>query len=218
MKTNFEDYVESIIPEINMLSISNTKIIPGAMLESMEKDIYVGHIKNYLSQSPSLQGFDWTTETYDASILFKNFNVVENTEGALKVMKFLGIDLKLDRDFKFDFDIQEVKGIRFKDFSKIKCEIALEEYKDRNKDTWKKLVGYFLVFETLYATKFALKIEVDKSTGGSLDADWKDKIDVSANLKIDKSSDGVIINNNAEVPFGAIGFKIKRGGLKEVDK
>ncbi len=48
MVSSFESILKDIIPEVSFPSISDTKIVPGAMLRSQKDDIWTYTIETYL--------------------------------------------------------------------------------------------------------------------------------------------------------------------------
>ena len=48
MVSSFESILENIIPEVNFVTISDTRLIPGALLRSQEDDTWTDNIKTIL--------------------------------------------------------------------------------------------------------------------------------------------------------------------------
>jgi hypothetical protein len=77
MKTSFESLIEKLIPEINFLTAAGAGIKPGTLLESIEKDIVVGYLPDFIKDVPSMKdkNFENIEEAYDLKV-----NKIEGSE------------------------------------------------------------------------------------------------------------------------------------------
>ena len=217
MKTTFESQIENVIPEINFLTVSSAGIKPGTLLESMEKDIVVGYLPDFIKIVPSMKdkNFETIEEAYDLKV-----NKIEGSESfdaAIKLMDFLGLKFDKTLKYKIDFEIEEMTSIKFgQNLDKINFEIALGQLRKMDRKLFKKIKGYFLVFRVLYANKYRVSIEVEKEGGFEADVDVKN-VDVETNVNSKKENNTLLISKNSEVPFGVIGYMIKKNRLREIN-
>jgi len=217
MKTSFESLIQKLIPEINFLTAAGAGVKPGTLLESMEKDIVVGHLPDFIKNVPLMKdkNFEIIEEAYDLKV-----NKIEGSEShdaALKLMDFLGLKFDKNLKYKIDFEIEEMTSTKFgQNLDKINFEIALGQLKKINKKLFKKIKGYFLVFRVLYANKYKVSIEVEKEGDFEADVDVKN-VDVEANVNFEKENNTLLISKNSEVPFGVIGYIIKKNRLREIN-
>lgn len=217
MKTAFESLIEKLIPEINFLTAAGAGIKPGTLLESIEKDIVVGYLPDFIKDVPSMKDktFENIEEAYDLKV--SEINGSESYKAAFKLMELLGLKFDKNLKYKIDFDIEEMTSIKFgQNLDKINFEIALGQLKKIDKKLFKKIKGYFLVFRVLYANKYKVKIEVEKD--GNFEADVNVKnVDVEGNVNFKKENNTLLISKNSEVPFGVIGYIIKKNRLREIN-
>lgn len=220
MKTTFESLLEEIIPEINFLTASGAGIKPGHMLESLEKDIVVGYLPDFIKDLPSMKNksFELIEEAYDIKL-----EEVEGTvshDAAIKVMDLLGLKANHNLTYRLGFELSEITSVKFAyNLDKINFEIALSELKKLNKDSrkiFKRLKGHILVLRVIYANKYEISVEVEKDGNYEADVNVKE-VDVSANMNYEKIENTIIVSNNKDVPFGVVGYKIKGNRLKEID-
>ena len=217
MKTAFESLIEKLIPEINFLTAAGAGIKPGTLLESIEKDIVVGYLPDFIKDVPSMKDktFENIEEAYDLKV--SEINGSESYEAAFKLMELLGLKFDKNLRYKIDFDIEEMTSIKFgQNLDKINFEIALGQLRKIDKKLFKKIKKYFLVFRVLYANKYKVTIEVEKD--GNFEADVNVKnVDVEGNVSFKKENNTLLISKNSEVPFGVIGYIIKKNRLREIN-
>ena len=220
MKTSFESLLENVIPEINFLTATGAGLKPGAVLESLEKDIVAGYLPDFLKDVPSMKDktFELIREPYDVRL--QEIDGSTSNDAAITLMKFLGLKYNSEYIYRIDFDIKEITSVKFaENLDKIAFEIALDQLKNLNKENrqiFKRFKGHILVLRVLYATEFQVSVEVDKGNGFVADIDVKN-ISIEGDVKTEKKENTLLISGNPKVPFGVIGYKIKGNKLKEVD-
>jgi hypothetical protein len=220
MKTSFETLLEGVIPEINFLTAAGKGIEPGHVLESLEKDIVAGYLPDYLKSVPVMKdkNLDLMREPYD--IRLDEIEGSTSSDSAISVMNFLGLKYQKNLSYKIDFDIKEITSVKFSEnLDKIFFEIALSQLKKSGKESksiFRRFKGHILVLRVLYASEFAITVEVDKGNGFEADIDVK-SIEIDGDLEIKKKENTLLVSGNPEVPFGVIGYKIKGNKLKEVE-
>jgi hypothetical protein len=219
-KSDFESLMEEIVPEINFLTASGAGVKPGSVLESLDKDIIVGFLPEFIKDVPSLKDktFDTKEEAYDLKM--RNTKGSVSRQAAIQFMNLVGLKYNNNLNYQIDFDIAEMTSVKFADdLEKINFEIALSEYKkqDRNsKKIFKRFKNHILVLRVIYAKKYEVKVSIEKDGQFEADVDVKE-VDVSGNAGFEKKDNTLIVSNNEEVPFGVIGFKIKGNKLKEIN-
>ena len=213
MKTSFESLLEKLIPEINFLTVASAGVRPGHVLESLDKDIIAGYLPEFIKDVPIMAGKDFETIEEPYSINLGKTEGTNSNEAALKVMKFLGLKFNRNINYKIDFNIKEIRSVRFKDnLDKITFELALDQLKKNgghDKLVFKKFKGHILVLRVLYATEFEVTVAVDKGNGFESDVNLEN-VEVEAGLNYIKKENTVLISQGANVPFGVIGYKIKQ--------
>ena len=220
MKTSFESLLENVIPEINFLTASGSGLKPGAVLESLEKDIVAGYLPDFIKDVPVMKDktFELIKEPYDVRL--QEIDGSTSNEAAISLMKFLGLKYNNEFTYRIAFDIKEITSVKFaENLDKIAFEIALDQLKNSNKGNrkiFKRFKGHILVLRVLYATEFEVSVEVDKGSGFEADFDVKN-VTIEGDVKTERKENTLLISGNPKVPFGVIGYKIKGNKLKEVD-
>lgn len=220
MKTSFESLLEKTIPEINFITTGGTDIVPGHLLESLEKDIVTGYLPDYLREMPVMKNkkFELEREPYDLRI--DKIQGTTSRGASLNLMKFLGLKYDKKLDYKIDFKIKEITSVKFaENLDKITFEIALNQLKKANADSrniFKRFKGHILVLRVLYATTYEISVSINKGYGYEADIDLKN-VQVGGKFKVKKKENTLLVSSSPKFPFGVIGYKIKGNKLKEVD-
>jgi len=217
MRTSFESLMGEVIPEINFLTASGAGIKPGSVLESLEKDIVVGYLPDFIKDLPSMKNksFETIREAYDLKI--HDIDGSASSDGALKFMDLFGLKYDRGLNYRITFDIAEISSVKFaQNLEKINFEIALEEFKTHNRKLFKRFKGHILVLRVLYANRYEISVEVEKNGKYQVDANIE-SIQVDTNMNFKKKENTLIVSANNAVPFGVVGYKIKGNKLKEID-
>ena len=217
MKSTFESLIGEVIPEINFLTASGAGVKPGSVLESLEKDIVIGYLPDFIKDVPSMRGqsFETIREAYDLKI--HEIDGFASSDGAFKLMDLFGLKYDRNLNYKISFDIAEISSIKFdKNLEKINFEIALQEFKESNRSVFKRFKGHILVLRVLYANKYEISIDVEKDGKYLADVEFKN-VEISPGLEFEKKENTLIVSGNSDVPFGVVGYKIKGNKLKEID-
>jgi len=217
MRSSFESLMGEVIPEINFLTASGAGIKPGSVMESLEKDIIIGYLPDFIEDLPSMKNknFETIREAYDLKI--HEIDGSASSDGALKFMDLFGLKYDQSLNYRITFDISEINSVKFaQNLEKINFEIALQEFKAKNRNIYKRFKGHILVLRVLYANKYEINIEVEKN--GKYQADVNlENIEIESNMDFEKKENTLIISGNNTVPFGVVGYKIKGNKLKEID-
>jgi hypothetical protein len=217
MRSTFESLMGEVIPEINFLTASGAGIKPGSVLESLEKDIVIGYLPDFIKDLPSMKGksFETIREAYDLKI--HEIDGFASNQGAFQLMDLFGLKYDRNLNYKINFDIAEISSVKFaQNLEKINFEIALEEFRQTNRAVFKRFKGHILVLRVLYANKYEISVDIEKDGKYQADVDFKN-VELNPSMKYEKKENTLIVSSNSEVPFGVVGYKIKGNKLKEID-
>ncbi|NJO90973.1 MAG: hypothetical protein HC831_19930 [Chloroflexia bacterium] len=217
MRSTFESLMGEVIPEINFLTASGAGIKPGTVLESLEKDIVIGYLPDFIKDLPSMKGrsFETIREAYDLKV--HEIDGFASSEGAFQLMDLFGMKYDRTLNYKINFDIAEISSVKFaQNLEKINFEIALEEFRQTNRDVFRRFKGHILVLRVLYANKYEITVDIEKDGKYQADVDFKN-VELNPSMKYEKKENTLIVSNNSDVPFGVVGYKIKGNKLKEID-
>lgn len=216
MKNAFESLLEKKLPELNILSVSGADIKPGSVLESLEKDIVIGYLPKYLTNT-TIDINKLEVEEVPYAINLEKLSGISSENGALNIMKTLGLTFNSSKNYSIDLEIKGITSYRFaNEINKIDFEIALDEFAKQNKKIYKKFKNHFFVTRVVFADEFKITVHVEKN--GEFKADLKlNEINFDGNATVKKEENAILVSNNKEVPFAVVCFKIKKGKLKEKD-
>lgn len=202
---NIEKYIERKIPGLNVLRLSSSTYLPGAMINTKKNDLRVGHTKDIFKDVPKNY---WNLDYMPANILLEDIN------GQTKIgakANFLGIfNLKSGVKSSYDvtYTIDEITCCEFKVSSQTELEFKLIDLEKSNKEKWKKVKGLTIITSAYFAKSFTLTFK--RSGKVAADVDIKKEIDINAGVNVEWKTDGkVVISGNDKVPFGVRGFIIK---------
>ncbi len=217
MARSFESILEDIIPEANFITISDTRLVPGAILKSQEDDTWTDNIKTVLVPE-FFQEDDFQTKLFPA-----NFNLAQATgkfsgSAALSLLRILNLKVGGGREFELEIKVEEVKARHYESekMGFLAFEKALRSFKEKDKNTFKLLKRRFLVFTSYYASQFRLEF----TSGSNLEAEVgfdNESIAVNVGAEMKKESNGVLVSNNNAVPFAVSGYRISGGGSTILD-
>ena len=217
MARSFESILEDIIPEANFITISDTRLVPGAILKSQEDDTWTDNIKTVLVPE-FFQEDDFQTKLFPA-----NFNLAQATgkfsgSAALSLLSILNLKVGGGREFELEIKVEEVKARHYESekMGFLAFEKALRSFKEKDKNTFKLLKRRFLVFTSYYASQFRLEF----TSGSNLEAEVgfdNESIAVNVGAEMKKESNGVLVSNNNAVPFAVSGYRISGGGSTILD-
>ena len=207
MSTNFEKMLQKVVPEANFLTISDTKFVPGAILQSETDDIWTDHIKTILV--PPFKKEDFDTEVVPGAFQLKESAGSFSGSAALSLLNVIGISIATEKEFQVKIDVDEVQVRRYKneEVGYVKLESAFQDLRDNKEHIYKMLKRRFLVTASLYASKFRLEF----NSGVGLDGDVSFNNETAAakvGAKIQKTASGLLVSNNIVTPFAVIGYKI----------
>lgn len=216
MRNAFEKLLEKKIPELNILTAVGADVRPGSVLESLEKDNIIGYLPKYLGGSViDKNSLEVNEVPYD--IHLDKLSGITSADGALDIMKSVGLKFDSKRSYKIDLEIKGISSLTFaNDISKIDFEIAIHKFAKENKDVFKRFKNHFLVIRVLYANEFKISVETEKNGKFEAETSLKD-IEFNGNANVKKEGNAILVSNNKEIPFGVVCYKIKRGKLKEKD-
>ncbi len=217
MSNAFERLIEKSIPELNILTAAGADIKPGSVMESLEKDIIIGYLPKYLDDS-MIDKSALQIEEFPYDIKLQKLSGLKSADGALDIMKMLGLKFDSTKAYKIDLEINGLTSFRFaNDINIIDFEIALGKLAKKDKKLFKRFRNHFLVTRVVYAKEFKVTVEIEKA--GKFEADLAlENINVAGNTNFQKKENAILVSNNTEVPFGVVCFQIKNGKLKEKDK
>jgi|GEM_PF-5626686 len=212
MARGFERILEDIIPEANFLTISDTRIEPGALLFSQNNDTYTDTIKSCLVPD-FFQANDFQTILAPGEFALESAIGKFSGSAALSLLGFLNIKVGGGREFELEVTVEEVKVRHYasEKMGLISFEKKLREFKEKDRETFNLIKGRFLVFSSFYASQFRLQFAAGSQLGGSVEFD-NEKIAVEVGANMQKDNAGVLVSNNNTVPFAVSGYRITRGG------
>ncbi|NQU87100.1 MAG: hypothetical protein HQ541_15190 [Mariniphaga sp.] len=210
--------MEKQIPEINFLTASGGDIKPGSILESQNKDIVIGYLPKYFKNIPPFNEENLSVIEVPYNIQLDKISGITSANGALNIMNSLGLKYDSKLNYKIDLEINEITSFKFaNDLGIIDFEQAIEKLAKTNKSLFKKIKNHYLVIRVIYAGSYKVTIDIEKNE--KFEADNKlEGIDFKGSAEFKKEENSVLINNNKDVPFGVICFKIKKKKLKEKDR
>ncbi len=221
MISSFKSILKDVIPEANFLTISDTRMLPGAMLRSKEDDIWTDTIETVLVPN-FFQKEDFQTKLIPGELDLTSASGKFSGDAALSLLSILNLKVSGGSDFNVNITVEDVQERNYQsdDMGFIAFEKALRSLKEKDKDTFKLLIGRFLVFTSYYASKFKLEFtsgfNLDKA---HVDFDKKTIADkVGATIDMKKDSKAVLVSNNNAVPFAVSGFRISGGGSTILDQ
>ncbi len=210
MVQDIERMLGEILPEINFLKISNSKIIPGSLLESSDIDQWVGNIQDVLVTHFDKEDFE--TEIIPASLNLRQAKRSFSGDAAINILGLFGLNLKRQSQLSLNIEIAQVKVRQFKSskIGIIQLERVFKNLKEEDSDTFKSLRGRFLVFSAFYASQLRLEFSELSGSGGSLKTDLEE---VDAGIEFSVREDAVFVSKNDAIPFGVFGYEITKTGV-----
>lgn len=203
---DIERYIERKIDGLNVLRLSSSSYLPGAIISTRKNDLRVGHVRDIFKKEPEKT---WALDYLPGNILVENTLSGETKIGAKA--NFLGIfSLKSGVSSKYDikYSIDEITCCEFKKSSQLELELMLNEIEKSDRAKWKTIRGYTVITAAYFAKSFTLTFM--RSGKIIADADIEKNVNINADVKIEWKTDGKIkIVKNDKVPFGVRGFKIR---------
>ncbi|MGF1513172.1 MAG: hypothetical protein ACFB5Z_05690 [Elainellaceae cyanobacterium] len=210
MVQDIEKMLGEILPEINFLRISNSKIIPGSLLESPEIDQWIGNIQDILSRYFNEEEFE--TEVIPAALNLQKAQRSFSGDAATNILGLFGFSLKRQSQFSLNIDIAQVKVRQFKSskIGVIQLENVFRKLKDDDEAMFRSLRRRFLVFSSFYASQ--LRLEFSALSGGRVDLQTNlEKVNTEIDFSVQK--DVLFVSKNDAIPFGVFGYRITRSGM-----
>ena len=218
MVSSFQSILKDVIPEASFLTISDTRMVPGAMLRSQKDERWTDTIETYL-----VPDF-FQKEDFQTTLIPGEFNLSQASGdfsggAALSLLSFLNLNVHAERDFTVTITVENVQEKQYKNekMGLIAFEKALKSFKEKDKDTFNLFKGKFLVFASYYASKFKLTFksgfDLDKAHVGFKN----ESIAVNVGAEMKKDSNAVLVSNNNVVPFAVSGYRISGGGSTILD-
>ena len=222
MAKSIEALLEDKIPEINFLTVSDPRIVPGSILESKEIDQWIGTARSVLV--PPFEREDFETEVFPASLNLQGVSGSFSGDRALDLLGNLGFGLKRKVQFELKIEVSQVKVRQFSSdlLGKSDLEAAFRNLRKRDGKTFKSLKGCFLVMKSYYASQFELEFCQSSETVAEIGAstsplDLNADIEASHKIEITKQDNIILVHNNDAIPFGVFGYEItKRGPILEI--
>ncbi len=217
MARGFERILEDIIPEANFLTVSDTRVKPGALLYSQDNDTYTDTIKTCLVPD-FFQADDFQTILVSGEFALESAMGKFSGSAALSLLGFLNIKVGGGREFELEVKVEEVKVRHYvsEKMGLINFEKSLRKLKEEDRETFKLIKNRFLVFSSFYASQFRLQFASGSQLEGEVEFDNEEiAVKVGANMK--KENAGVLVSNNDAIPFAVSGYRITRGGRTILD-
>ena len=221
MLSSFESILKNIIPEANFLTISDPRMVPGAMLRSHKDDIWTDNIETVLVPN-FFQKEDFQTKLIPGEFDLTSASGKFSGGAALSLLGILNLKVSGGSDFNVNITVEDVQERNYQSekIGFIAFEKALRSLKEKDKDTFKLLIGRFLIFTSYYASKFKLEFtsgfNLDKAQVDFVKKSIADKVGATIDMK--KDSNTVLVSNNDAVPFAVSGYRISGGGSTILDK
>lgn len=211
MPINIERRIEEIVG-LNILAISNSRIVPGSILESDENSEAVGHIETYLLPylEASLGDRPLALEKLPADFAMHAAGGHYSDDAAIQILGVLGLGVRRRSQFQLTWKIEQAEVCQFAAIDKFALETAFQALKQQNEAQFSMLSHHFLVFKTYYARSFYL--EFLSASGGTAALDIDRDLDISASLTTQRRDNVIFATNNSNSPFGVFGYEITRRG------
>ena len=219
MLSSFKSILKDVIPEASFLTISDTRMVPGAMLRSQKDDIWTDTIETVLVPN-FFQKEDFQTKLIPGELDLTSASGKFSGDAALSLLSILNLKVSGGSNFNVNITVEGVqeRNYQSENMGSIAFEKALRSLKEKDKDTFKLLIGRFLVFTSYYASKFKLEFtsgfNLDKAHVGFKN----ESIAVNVGAEMKKESNAVLVSNNNAVPFAVSGFRISGGGSTILDQ
>ncbi len=218
MLSSFQSILKDVIPEASFLTISDTRMVPGAMLRSHKDDIWTDTIETVLVPN-FFQKEDFQTKLIPGELDLTSASGKFSGDAALSLLSILNLKVSGGSNFNVNITVEGVqeRNYQSENMGSIAFEKALRSLKEKDKDTFKLLRGRFLVFTSYYASKFKLEFtsgfNLDKAHVGFKN----ESIAVNVGAEMKKESNAVLVSNNNAVPFAVSGYRISGGGSTILD-
>ncbi|MGK7895059.1 MAG: hypothetical protein AB4372_15920 [Xenococcus sp. (in: cyanobacteria)] len=219
MLSSFQSILKDVIPEANFLTISDTRMVPGAMLRSKEDDMWTDTIETVLVPK-FFQKEDFQTKLIPGELDLTSASGSFSGGAALSLLGILNLKVSGGSDFNVNITVEGVqeRNYQSENMGSIAFEKALRSLKEKDKDTFKLLKGRFLVFTSYYASKFRLEFQSESHLDKAEVRFKNESIAANASAKMKKESNAVLVSNNNAVPFAVSGFRISGGGSTILDQ
>lgn len=205
---SFEKFIEKKYPGLNFISISSEDYIPGVIVN--DDDRIIDSLQNVFRTEPSQR---WGTKRIAAEIADETIHGERNLSISGKVIGLFqlkaGVTAAYTVSFEFNKCTEHVFDSANGAIYENDARRMIDKLKDTDKETWKSLLHNFVTMCAVYIEEVTIQFKRDGAVVLEADIE-KLKQEVSIGSDYKWSAAGKMVFSNNKVPFGVMGFPIKR--------
>ena len=205
---SFEKFIEQNYPGLNYISLANEEYVPGQILNSDDR-ILDNLSRVFPNEAPN----KWSTKRVDAHITGGSVSGQRNLDFGLNVLGIFSLKAGAKANYSIQFSFDKVSQIVFDIANGAVYEnevrSLINELKQHNRPHWRMLLHEFVVMESLIVENMRVTFRKEGNVVVAADIPaLENAIKVDASYEWNAQGEMEITNN--KLPFGVLGFTVKR--------
>lgn len=206
---SFERFIERHYKGMNFISIPSGVHVPGVILNNNDR-VETALARLFPTENPA----KWATIIVPANIPNETVKGNRGLSLDFALLGMLGIKGSVTANYEIEFRFEEVSSLVFDTGYGAVFEndvrSMIMELKNRDHDAWKQILHEFVAMEAVIVKRAVLSIKRNGQAIG--EANFPTHAgEVTINAKFEWKADGtMVIENVNNIPFGLLGFQVKR--------
>ena len=209
MKTKFEKFIEENYKGLNFISIQSEAIEPGVILN--DDDRIIDDLSRIFPDE-----IKWKTIPIAASISNLTVNGERNLDLGISVLGMIGLKGNggFNSGYSVSFEFSEVSEVVFDTENggayENEVRTMIQKLKNTDRNAWFGILHKFVTMEVLIVKSATVEFKKDGKVIGDVDLPMLHNA-LSINGSYNWIGSGkMVVNNDKSLPFGVLGFQIKR--------
>jgi hypothetical protein len=206
MKT-FEKFIEKHYKGLNFITIPSEAYSPGVILN--EDDRIFNHLSRLFPDEKK-----WNIKEVNASMPNEVINGERSLDLGVTVLGIISLKGGFNSAYSVSFEFNQVSEFIF-DYAKggayeSEVRILIQKLKNSDHNSWEQILHKYVAMEVVVIKSAIVTFTRNGKALGEVDLPVLEK-ELSINGTYNWSSGGkMVINNDKNLPFGVLGFQVKR--------
>jgi hypothetical protein len=207
MRTKFERFIEKHYKGLNFITIPNEAYNPGVILN--EDDRIFSHLARIFPDDKK-----WKTRLVMANMPNEVVNGKRNLDIGVTLLGIVTLKGGFDAAYTVSFEFKDVSEMIF-DFDnggayESDVRILIQKLKEKDPVTWGGILHKFVAMEVVIIKSATVSFTRNGKALGQVDLPlMENELSISGSYSWD-SGGKMVINNDKNLPFGVLGFQVKR--------
>ena len=209
MRTQFEKFIEKNYKGLTFLSIPNKEYTPGVILSN--NDQIFAHLSSIFPHKQK-----WKTKIVEANLANQTISGERSLDAGVSFLGLISTRGNGESNYTVSFEFNEVSELIFDHDNggayENEVRTMISNLKDADKKSWKQILHKQVTMSVIIVK--SMTVEFKKNGTSVVTADIPQLTnDLNISGSYNWVSEGkMIINNDNNMPFGVLGFEVKRFG------